>query len=43
MVQDWPKTNVEQTEGNEGFFFHIYPFEDLAQGSFQKGFYMCIK
>ncbi len=30
------KTNVEQTKGNEGFYFYLYPFGDLVQGSFQK-------
>jgi hypothetical protein len=29
-----PKTNVEQIEGNEGSYFYLYPFRDLAQGSF---------
>jgi hypothetical protein len=38
-----PKTNVEQTEGNEGSYFYLYPFGDLAQESFQGGFYVCIK
>jgi hypothetical protein len=28
------KTNVEQTKGNEGSRFYLYPFEDLAQISF---------
>jgi hypothetical protein len=34
------KTNVEQTKGNEGFYFYLYPFGDIAQESFQGG-YMC--
>ncbi len=39
------KSGVEQTEGNEGFYFYfyLYPFGDLAQGIFQRGFYVCIK
>jgi hypothetical protein len=32
-----PKTNVEQTEGNEASYFYLYPFGYLAQGSFQGG------
>jgi hypothetical protein len=43
MVEDCAKTSVEQIEGNEGFYFYLYPFGDLAQGSFQGGFYVCIK
>jgi hypothetical protein len=38
-----PKTCVEQIEGNEGFYSYLYPFGDLAQGNFQRGFYVCIK
>ncbi len=38
-----PKTCVEQTEGNEGSYFYLYLFRDLAQGNFQGGFYVCIK
>jgi hypothetical protein len=37
------KTNVEQIEGNEGSYFYLYPFQNLIQGSFQRGFYVCIK
>jgi hypothetical protein len=37
------KTNVEHIEGNEGFYFYFYPFGDLAQGSFQGGFNVCIE
>jgi hypothetical protein len=37
------KTNVEHTKGNEGFYFYLYPFGNLAQGSFQRSFYVCIK
>ncbi len=44
MVRLWCKimlkTNVEQTEGNEESYFYLYPFGDLAQGSFQ-GASMC--
>jgi hypothetical protein len=38
-----PKIGVEHIEGNEGFYFYLYPFEDLVQRNFQKGFYVCIK
>jgi hypothetical protein len=34
---------VEHIEKNEGFYFYLYPFEDLVQRNFQKGFYVCIK
>jgi hypothetical protein len=37
------KINVEQIFKNEGTYFYLYPFKDLAQGSFQGGFYVCIK
>jgi len=37
------KTNVEKAKGNEGSYFYLYPFGDLAQGSLQGGFYVCIK
>jgi len=37
------KTNVEQIERNERFYSYLYPFGDLAQRSFQGGFYVCIK
>jgi hypothetical protein len=37
------KNDVEQIEGNEGSYFYLYPFVDLVQGSFQGGFYVCIK
>jgi hypothetical protein len=45
MIRLWCKivlkTNVEQTKGNEEFYFYyLYPFGDLAQGSFQ-GDSMC--
>ncbi len=29
-----PKVCVEHIEGNEGSYFYLYPFGDLAQGSF---------
>jgi hypothetical protein len=37
------KTNGQQIQGNEGFYFYLYPFGDLVQGSFQGGFYVLIK
>ncbi len=37
------KINVEKTKGNEGSYFYLYRFGHLAQGSFQGGFYVCIK
>jgi hypothetical protein len=47
MIRLWcktmPKTNVEHIKRNEGFYFYLYSFGDLAQGSFQIGFYVCIK
>jgi len=36
------KIGVEQTKENEGSYFYLYLFGDLVQGSFQKGFYVCI-
>jgi len=36
------KTNIEQTEENEGSYFYLFPFGDLAQGSLQGNFYACI-
>jgi hypothetical protein len=30
-----PKITIEQFLKNEGSYFYLYPFEDLAQGSFQ--------
>jgi hypothetical protein len=38
-----PKTGVKHVEGNERFYFYLDSFGDLAQGSFQGGFYVCIK
>jgi hypothetical protein len=37
------KTNVEHTKGNERPYFYLYPFGDLAKGSFQGGFYVYIE
>jgi hypothetical protein len=37
------KIDVEQIEGNEGFYFYLSPFGDLGQGSFQRGFHVCIE
>ncbi len=37
------KTDVEQTKRNEKSYFYFYPFEDLIQGNFQGGFYVCRK
>jgi hypothetical protein len=37
------KTIVEKTKGNEGSYLYLYAFGDLVQGSFQGGFYVCIK
>jgi len=31
------KTSVDQTKRNEGFYFYLYPFKDLAQGNLQGG------
>jgi len=37
------KISVEWIKRNEGPYFYIYPFGDLVQRSFQRGFYVCIK
>jgi hypothetical protein len=37
------KIVVEQTKGNEGSYFYLYSFGDLAQRSFQGSFYVCIE
>jgi hypothetical protein len=37
-----PKTNVEQTKGNERSYPYLYPIGDLVQGSFHRGFHVCI-
>ncbi len=43
MIRLWckivPKTGVEQIKRNEGSCFYLYPFGDIAQRSFQRGFY----
>jgi hypothetical protein len=36
-----PKINVECIEKIEEFYFYLYPFWDLDEGSFQRGFYVC--
>jgi hypothetical protein len=38
-----PKTNIEHIERNEGSYFYLYYFGDLAQKNFQGGFYVCIE
>jgi hypothetical protein len=43
MMQDRAEDSVEQIEGNEGSYLYLYPFGDLAQGSFQRNFYVCIE
>jgi len=47
MIRLWCKIvlkiGVEQTKGNEGFYFYLYPCGDVAQRSFRKGFHVCIK
>jgi hypothetical protein len=37
-----PKTNVEHIEGNGRSYPYLYPIVDLVQGSFHKGFHVCI-
>jgi hypothetical protein len=37
------KISVKHTKGNKEPYSYLYPFGDLAQGSFQGGFYVCIK
>jgi len=37
------KTSVEQTKGNERSYSYLYPFGNLTQINFQRGFYVCIK
>jgi hypothetical protein len=37
------KIGVEQTKRNGGPSSYLYLYRDLAQGSFQGGFCMCIK
>jgi hypothetical protein len=36
-----PKINVNK--GNEGSYFYLFLFGDLAQGSLQGNFYVCIE
>jgi hypothetical protein len=43
MVQNCAKIGVENIEGNEESYFYLYLFGDLAQRSFQGGFYVCIE
>jgi len=38
-----PKIDIEKIQRNEEFYFYLYPYEDLAQGSFQGSFYVCIE
>ncbi len=38
-----PKTNVGYNDGNERLYFYLYPFWDLIQRNFQRGFYVCIE
>jgi hypothetical protein len=38
-----PKINVEKNKTNERSYFYLYPFGDLAQGSFERSFYVCIE
>jgi hypothetical protein len=37
------KINVEHIERNWRSYSYLYSFGDLAQGSFQGSFYVCIK
>jgi hypothetical protein len=47
MIRLWrnivPKVGIEQTEGNEGSYFYLYPCGNIAQRSFQGNFYVCIE
>jgi len=47
MIRLWckimPKIGVEYIEGNEGSYFYLYRFGDLAQRCIQICFYVCIK
>jgi hypothetical protein len=38
-----PKIDIEKIQRNEGSYFYLYPYEDLAQRSFQGSFYVCIE
>jgi hypothetical protein len=42
MAKKVPKIGVEYTEGNGRFYPYLYPIKDLAQGSFHRGFLVCI-
>jgi hypothetical protein len=37
------KIGVEYIEGNDESYLYLYSFKDLAQRSFQGGFYVCIE
>jgi hypothetical protein len=37
------KIGIKYIKEIEGSYFYLYPFGDLVQKSFQKGFYMCIR
>ncbi len=37
------KINAKQIEGSGRSYLYLYPSGDLAKGSFQGGFYVCIK
>jgi hypothetical protein len=45
MTRLWCKIvfmiHVEQIKGNQGFYFYLYRFGNLVQGSFQRGFNVC--
>jgi len=36
------QTNVEQTKINRRSYPYLYPIGDINQGSFHKGFHVCI-
>ncbi len=36
------KISVNHIKANEGSYLYLYPFKDIAQKSFQRGFYVCI-
>jgi len=38
-----PKINVQHIKRNGGSYSYFIPFGNLAQGSFQACFYVCIK
>jgi hypothetical protein len=47
MIMLWckimPKTSVKHIKRNKKSYYYLYSFGDLAQGSFQGGFFACIK